>query len=420
MSDYPVRIERLKGQGIVRVAAKHNLREIAAEIGAAGHINPALIHTNLVLRGPASADKVASNAKALMADAGITRQRVGSVMALELVFTLRPNPGVDVREYFEDATRWAERFYQVPVLSSVVHLDEAAPHCHVLLLPIVEGHMVGSDLHGGRAKLIAMQASFQEQVRALYGMARYAPAKRHSAAVRGEAMELAYTCLNANYGLAGPLLAAILKPHAKDPEPLLLELGLSMPMPRQSFVAIMTRPTKPEQRNPIGKGSANLIGKAQHPAPVSMLPYPCVGKGGIEPPASDPLQSQPGMTEPTSPSTSPTTKEAKGNTARADETRAADEQREAYDYTADTDHASEPVEQLTRERDDERPTREFDTTMGAWIQPTQNTGSERALAATQVQEALSRAQLPQQPCSTTHDKPECSEPRKQDDEEGGD
>lgn len=262
MSDYPVTIKRLKGQGVVRVAAKHNLREIAAEIGAAGHIDPARIHTNLILRGPASADEVTSNAKALMADAGITRQRVGSVMALELMFTLPPNTGVNMHEYFEDATRWAERFYQVPLLSSVVHLDEAAPHCHALLLPIAEGHMIGSDLHGGRTKLIAMQAAFQEQVRARYGMARYAPAKRHSAAVRAEAMELARKYLNANYELADDVLAAILKPHAKDPEPLLLALGLSMPMPRQSFVAIMTRPTKPEQRNPIGRESTNPIGKA--------------------------------------------------------------------------------------------------------------------------------------------------------------
>lgn len=260
MSDYPVTIKRLKGQGIVRVAAKHNLREIAAEIGAAGHIDPARIHTNLVLRGPASADKVAGDAKALMADAGITRQRVGSVMALELVFTLPPNTGVDVRKYFEDATRWAERFYQVPLLSSVVHLDEAAPHCHVLLLPIADGHMVGSDLHGGRAKLMAMQAAFQEQVRSRYGMARCAPAKRHSAAVRAEAMKLARNCLEANSGLADDVLTALLKPHTKGPEPLLLALGLPMPtpVPGQSFVAIMTRPTKPEQRNPIGERAQTL------------------------------------------------------------------------------------------------------------------------------------------------------------------
>lgn len=285
MSEYPVMIKRLKGQGIVRLAAKHNLREIAAETGAAGHIDPARIHMNLILRGPASAEKVAERAKELMADGGITRLRVGSVMALELVFTLPSNTSVNVHEYFEDATGWAEMFYQVPLISSVVHLDESAPHCHVLLLPIAEGRMIGSDLHGGRTKLVAMQAAFQEQVRARYGMARYAPAKRHSAAVRAEAMNRARNYLEAQGGLSKAAWAAILKPHARDPEPLLLALGLSMPAPAtpsQSFVAMMTRPTKPEKNKPIGKAFSDHIGKGERAPPPKPLPYPCVGIGSAE------------------------------------------------------------------------------------------------------------------------------------------
>lgn len=252
MSGYPVMIKRLHGRAIVRVAARHNLREIAAEMGAGGHIDPARIHTNLVLRGAANADDVARHARALMADAGITRLRSDAVMALELVFTLAADTTTDARQYFDDATRWAEQFYQVPVLSSVVHLDEAAPHCHVLLLPLSDGRMVGSNLHGGRSKLMAMQAAFQEEVRARYGMERSVPQKRHTAAVRAEAMKRAQELLEANGGLSDAVLAALLKPHAKDPQPLLLALGIPMPTPKcspkseQSFVAMMTRPVKPD------------------------------------------------------------------------------------------------------------------------------------------------------------------------------
>lgn len=257
MSDYPVMIKRLHGRAIVRAAAKHNLREIAAEIGAGSHIDAARIHRNIVLRGATNSDDVAKRAKALMEDAGITRLRSNAVMALELVFTLATNPAIDVGRYFEDATCWAEQFYKVPVLSSVIHLDEAAPHCHVLLLPLLEGHMVGSDLHGGRTKLMAMQTAFHEQVRARYGMERGARPKRHSAAVRAEAVERARECLEVNSGLSDAVLDVLLKPHAKDPEPLLLKLGISMPPERRkpesgrSFVAIMTRPVKPDR--PIGK-----------------------------------------------------------------------------------------------------------------------------------------------------------------------
>lgn len=390
MSDYPVTIKRLKGRDIVRAAAKHNLREIAAEIGAAGHIDPARIHTNLVLRGPASANKVAEDAKALMAGAGITRQRVGSVMALELVFTLPRNTSVNVREYFEDSTRWAEEFYPVPVLSSVVHLDEAAPHCHILLLPIAEGHMIGSDLHGGRVKLMAMQASFQEQVRARHGMARQAPPKRLSAAVRAEAMKRARECLESNSGLSDAVLAVLLKPHAKDPEPLLLALGLSMPTPtpRQSFVAIMTRPTKPDPQNPIGKAQSNPIGEAGKDAPKVTLPYPCVGKGFTEPASDDTEQCKRGMTEPTSASTSPLSTETSGRSTSAADTRATDDERGADDDTGQADRADEPAERYTRERDINRHADEWDAERGEWRLSSPAKPSRRTGTATAIQRQL--------------------------------
>lgn len=387
MSDFPVMISKLKGQGIVRVAAKHNLREIAAEIGAAGNIDPARIHTNLVLRGPASAAKVAQDAKALMADAGITRPRAKAVMALELVFTLPADTDVNVRAYFEDATRWAERFYQVPLLSSVVHLDEAAPHCHVLVLPIVQGRMVGSDLYGDRAKLTAMQATFHQQVRALYGMARHAPAKRHSAAVRAEAMELARKCLDANSGLTDDVLAVLLKPHVKNPEPLLLALGLSMPTPasRQSFVAMMTRPTKPDPQTPIGKARPNPIGGAGKAAPEMMLPYPCVGKGFTELASNDREQRERGMAEPTSSSTSPPTAEVSGRATSVADIRAADEERGADD---DTDHANKPTERYTRERDSDHIADQWNPETGEWIAPRPARASRKDIAAESVHMAL--------------------------------
>ncbi|WP_184237025.1 plasmid recombination protein [Massilia timonae] len=411
MSDFPVMIKKLKGQGIVRIAAKHNLREIAAEIGAAGHIDAARIRLNLVLRGPASADIVARNAKALMADAGITRPRATAVMALELVFTLPADTHVDVYAYFEDATRWAEKFYQVPLLSSVLHLDESTPHCHVLLLPLVEGHMVGSDLYGDRAKLKEVQATFHAQVRARYGMTRQIPAKCHSAAVRAKAMQLAYKCLDENSGLADDVLVALLKPHAKNPEPLLLALGHSMPTRAacQSFVAMMTRPTKPEQ-NPIGKESENLIGKSQQPAPKIMYPYPCVGKELIEPASSDTEQHEMGMTEPTSFSTLSRRKETSRRATSTADLPATDGENRTDDCISDTDQADEPLERYTRERDSERFANEWNSEVGEWSKPGYSTGSRRQIAAALVREALCAIRPDQRPPEAPQEKRRCSPP----------
>lgn len=137
------------------------MRELVAEMGADSHIDPARIQDNFILRGPDNAADVVQLANSLQDTAGVTKLRKTAVRALELMFTLPTDTAIDTREYFERATCWAEKHFAVPVLSSIVHLDESAPHCHVLLLPLVNGKMNGSDLHGGKAKLWAMQASFQ-------------------------------------------------------------------------------------------------------------------------------------------------------------------------------------------------------------------------------------------------------------------
>jgi hypothetical protein len=57
-----LRIGKLKGDGIIELAAKHNLRELAAEIGNYGDIDGQLTHLNYILRGADTAADVASDA----------------------------------------------------------------------------------------------------------------------------------------------------------------------------------------------------------------------------------------------------------------------------------------------------------------------------------------------------------------------
>jgi len=52
-------------------AARHNLREIQAEQGATGRIDPTRTHGNTLLHGPATAAEVCAQAEALQAAAGI-------------------------------------------------------------------------------------------------------------------------------------------------------------------------------------------------------------------------------------------------------------------------------------------------------------------------------------------------------------
>lgn len=241
-------------KNIVRVAAMHNLREIQAELGAsaASGINAARMHLNYQLRGPATADGVAALALALLDNAGVQTLRRDACMALELVVSLPANTTTDHRAYFAAAVAWADTHFNVPVLSAAVHLDEAAPHCHILLLPLVAGRMQGGALAGGPAKIRAMLADFQEQVAQRFGMTHQPRAKRLSKPKRDAAGRMVLDALRARpERLREPAMGdALVAALGSQAETLLALLGLTMPTAKaaaKTFVEIMTAPCKPER-----------------------------------------------------------------------------------------------------------------------------------------------------------------------------
>lgn len=277
-----LRIKKLIGKNIIETAARHNHREIQVEFGTAsdGHITPARIKLNLILRGASTAAAVAGEAQALMIAAEVKPLKRTAVRSLEIIFGLPPQSTINHERFFNDSIKWAEQYFEVPVISAIVHNDEAAPHCHVLLLPLVDGRMIGSDLMGGPAKLRAMHSHFHEQVGQRYGLTRQAAAKPLSSAIRQQAMHLAFSLLESNSGLDRLVLRALLRPHEQNPEPLLLALGLAMPKGKvkfkDTFIGIMTKPCKPD--NHIGKESYSHIGLDDTAAEENPLTLSCVGK----------------------------------------------------------------------------------------------------------------------------------------------
>jgi hypothetical protein len=284
-----LRIKKLTGKGIVEVAARHNHREILAEIGATpgGRIDPARVRLNRILCGHRTAADVASQAQTMMSEAGIKATRKDAVKALEIIFSLPCQSSIDHDQFFNDSVQWAGQYFGAPVISAIVHNDEATPHCHVLMLPLVNGRMVGSDLMGGRAKLQALQAAFHAQVGQRHGLSRQASQKRHSATIRRQAIDSAFNVLQANSGLNGDVLRILLEPHLNNPEPLMLALHLDMPKPnpKGTFVGIMTKPCKPQKA--IGYGSRKSIG-FDEPAPSEKhQTLSCVGFANSEHSISD-------------------------------------------------------------------------------------------------------------------------------------
>ena len=164
----------MQGAGKIKTAAAHNKRTIQAELGARGHINPLRTALNEALCGLASPEAIAQHANDRMAAAGISKLRKDAVRAVEWLFSLPANHGINDRRFFADATQWvADNFGGVDnLLCADIHRDEAAPHCHVLVLPLMGGKMRGSAAVGGRGKLKALKNDFYDKVAKGYGLSR--------------------------------------------------------------------------------------------------------------------------------------------------------------------------------------------------------------------------------------------------------
>lgn len=161
---------RTLGQGGARRlldAAKHNLREIGG-----AHIDPARGRLNLVLAGPNTASLVSTLAAERISravDAGgptVARKvsRKNGTRAAEIIFGLPASTAVDVIAYFTACLRWVEATFGDVVLSAVIHLDESAPHLHILMLPVRAGEWLGSDVFGKRADIQKLQTEFGRAV----------------------------------------------------------------------------------------------------------------------------------------------------------------------------------------------------------------------------------------------------------------
>ena len=242
--------------------SRHNKRELFE----GGTIDPSRTSLNESIAGPNTADDVAGLARSLMADAGIEKpRRKDAVMGLEFVFSLPPNHQIDERAYFADCAPWvARQFGGVDnILSADIHRDEAAPHCHILLLPLLNGRLNGSKLFGNKHNLKRLQSSFHGDVASRYGL-RKAP-DRLQGTLKAAAVGLVLERLKST---ADPVLQsaawATFRDHIeRDPAPFLLELGIKAPTEKQKPMKTMAQTftskgkgQKTEKSKPIGFRSA--------------------------------------------------------------------------------------------------------------------------------------------------------------------
>jgi hypothetical protein len=264
----------------LRTAARHNLREIQAEMGATGRIDPRQSVKNHILAGPDDAEGVASLAKNIAADAGVdlSKQRRDFCQAIELVFSLPEKSPIDPLSFFDDCLRWAGHAYRLPVLSAVIHFDEPCPHCHVLMLPLKNGRYVGGE-PVAKPETRDMTELFYKDVAGPAGF------KRHGAKLMGRAKQAAIKLVLTkceSHGLpdaAGPLWGFFEDAIRRNPLPAIQALEID----NRAISGVLS--------NPIGitRDDSNPIGIAQLPTQKHQS-LSCVGIGQ---PASHSKASKP-------------------------------------------------------------------------------------------------------------------------------
>ncbi|WP_207225026.1 plasmid recombination protein [Rivibacter subsaxonicus] len=272
-------------------AARHNRRAIATENARSLRIDCSSSHRNIVLRGPDTPEAVVQFAKDLMAAGGARLVRKDAVACVEIVFSLPVRSEVDPASYFTACTEWAEAHFGCPVLSSDIHLDEAQPHCHVLLLPMVDGRMRGSSLVGDRQKLAEHHERFHADVASKFGLLR--PPRRLQGNAKAQAAALVIDALKRRGDL---VLGSKVWPEIRDmieadPVSMVTALQVSLPPPlgrakrSRTFTQIMISkgkgPSRERDAVPLTKAVGFQIGDKDKDRSLSCVGLAAPSASGI-------------------------------------------------------------------------------------------------------------------------------------------
>ena len=209
-------------------ADKHNLREDQKERGSRRHIDPARSHLNRRVVGPALSADVVALALARMAGAGYKPRRHDFTQAYELLFSLPARTSIDTAVYFAHCLQWAvAQFGLDNILSADEHHDEAAPHLHVLVLPMVGVRYLGSKLID-RVRLADLRGSFAELALS-FGLKE--PTRRLHGAMQEEAVRMVLARLETTQDaiLQSNLWFTVKQDIERNPARYAAALGLVLP-----------------------------------------------------------------------------------------------------------------------------------------------------------------------------------------------
>lgn len=228
-----MRLGKLKGENGVLVALKHNKRTLQNERGAGANIDVTRLHLNYALASDDTPEAIALHAKVEMLKAGIEKPRKDCVRAVEILFSLPiDRHAQDTRTFFKDCMNWTRQNFAGELLSFDVHLDEAAPHAHALILPLINGKMQGRDMVGNKGNLMRLINKFHADVAKHYGLSRNEN-KRLTQADRQSIEQQVLTQLKSDPAMQSSIWACVRDAIHNDPLPYAQILSIQLVATKQ-------------------------------------------------------------------------------------------------------------------------------------------------------------------------------------------
>ena len=173
-------IKKLKGFNIILKACKHNFREIPQELLAEGRIDPTRTRHNQILIGRSNATEAKLQYDQVVESTNLSQKiRKDAVLGIEILFCLPGNHTLNEEVFFARCIEWCKEYFGVFILSAIVHKDESNPHCHAILIPLINGRLQGSKLCGGPSKIRGMQEDFYKKVGIHFGLTKPRPSIRY-------------------------------------------------------------------------------------------------------------------------------------------------------------------------------------------------------------------------------------------------
>ena len=238
----------------LKVSFRHNRREIQKELGSHSHIDAQKVFLNYTLSDSIKTDDLIQRVKdsiEVYEEHTGKRIRRDAVLAIEVLFSIpiaRPDIVTDV--YFKDCLAWTvEQFSPALVLTADVHLDEAAPHMHVILSCVTPTRLIGSQIKGNKTRYQERTEHFFHNVASKYGLNR-PPNKLLKADRQRLAKDVISRVENTRDPMTqSPHYALIRATIQDDPAPFAMNLGIEIQTTPKNMRTVT------QNMNSNGKGS---------------------------------------------------------------------------------------------------------------------------------------------------------------------